>query len=177
LPRPRCRHRRDNVTSHPLALSPHPGHEPTVKYHYLHRRFTHRVVRDRRPDPASAPPFGGHGLTPIRARSGCLLSPRRGDPGASRPVENPQSKEASRNRSVGEFGWGGTPVTSQRWRPEAMLRWNRNLPRRRRPKVLLMLRLPVQVPNVQVWPSDPLAKQAIEFGISKPEVSEKLPQG
>lgn len=66
--------------------------------------------------------------------------------------------EALRHRSVGEFGWGGTPVTRQRRRPEAMLRWNRNLSWRSRPKVLLMLRLPVQVQNVQVWPSDPLVE-------------------
>ena len=68
--------------------------------------------------------------------------------------------EASRHRSVGEFGWGGTPVTGQRRRPEALLRWNRNLSGRRRPKVLLMLRLPVQVQNVQAWPSDPLVQCA-----------------
>ena len=68
--------------------------------------------------------------------------------------------EVSKHRSVGEFGWGGTPFTTQRRRPEALLRQNRNLPGRRRPKVLLMPRLSVRVRNVQVWPNDPLVKCA-----------------
>ena len=68
--------------------------------------------------------------------------------------------EVSKHRSVGEFGWGGTPFTTQRRRPEALLRQNRNLPGRRRPKALLMLRLSVRVRNVQVWPNDPLVKCA-----------------
>ena len=55
-----------------------------------------------------------------------------GDPGINSP------SEASRHGSVGEFGWGGTPVTEQRRSPEATLRWNRNLTQRSRPKVLLM---------------------------------------
>jgi len=66
----------------------------------------------------------------------------------------------SKHRSVGEFGWGGTPFTTQRRRPEALLRQNRNLPGRRRPKVLLMPRLSVRVRNVQSWPNDPLVKCA-----------------
>ena len=39
-----------------------------------------------------------------------------------------------------------------------MLRWVRNLSEReRKAKVLLMLHLPVQDQNVQMWPIDPLA--------------------
>ena len=67
-----------------------------------------------------------------------------------------QSLRASRHRADWEFGWCGTPFTRQRRRPEARLRWDRNLSGRSRPKALLMLRLSVEVQNMQVWPIDPL---------------------
>lgn len=73
------------------------------------------------------------------------------DPGLTIPIN-----WASRHRADWEFGWGGTPFTRQRRRPEARLRWDRNLSESRRAKALLMLRLSVEVHNMQVWLIDPL---------------------
>jgi len=73
-----------------------------------------------------------------------------------------ETDRASGQRSDGEFGWGGTPVTQQHRRPEAPLRLNRNHSRRSRPKVLLMRRFTaVRIQNAQAWPSDPLAPSVV----------------
>ena len=142
----------------PAAIcSRSPGHRPTMKYHYLHSRFTHRVAWERRPpalhvvlEPAPPPAKrGGAAAPPLRAP--------RAVAGCDRATL--VDTGASGHRSDGEFGWGGMPVTAQRRRPEAPLRWNRNLPRRSRPKALLTRRPPVQVQSVQAWPCDPLAKR------------------
>ena len=133
------------------------GLSPAMKYHYLHRRFTHRVEGERQPPalhtsvPDSGAPFPGDATAPpLRAPSAAAwLRPR--DPGSKNAM-------ASGHRSDGEFGWGGTPVTMQRRRPEASLRWNRNLPRRSRPKALLIRRPSVRVQSAQAWPCDPLAE-------------------
>ena len=103
------------------------------------------------------PSWGGRGIPRFvrkRAGSPCLVG-MHGTLDDLIAIRNQKPRDIDQ---TGEFGWGGTPVTSQRRRPEALLRWNRNLPWRRRPKALLMLRLSVRVPNVQVWPSDPLVK-------------------
>ena len=113
--------------------------EPAVKYHYLHRRFTHRVVWERWPFGHQPLPRGGVVALPrfMRQAQWAVLAAVRAT------LDVTVQSEVSRHRSVGEFGWGGTPFTRQRRRPEALLRWNRNLSERRRPKVLLMLRLSV----------------------------------
>jgi len=88
-----------------------------MKYHYLHRRFTHRVTWERQPPALHRcriwePPRAGFVAPPLRAPSAV----------AGRDRATLVSIDASGHRSDREFGWGGTPVTGQRRRPEAPLR-------------------------------------------------------
>ena len=151
-----------------------------VKYHYSQRRCAHRMEIERQPLVCWVKICSALWIFRVELRvmnndeqvqRGFTASCVKLDTLQCRPRLRPSalqfeklswSSRVSRSRPDGEFGWGGTSVTEQRRRPEAVLSENRNLPWRSRLHVRLTQQLSVVVGNTQVWPCDPLCFRNLE---------------
>jgi len=80
-----------------------------VKYHYSHRRFTHRVaeVRQAAPDQGKCEQDA---FSPKPPASEAKRTAPAGAPRDLRPAQPVWDEQLWGHPLDGEFGWGGTPV-------------------------------------------------------------------